>query len=179
MDPLDGTVNYLYGIPHFAVAIACEDAAGLLAAVVFDPSRDELFTAARGAGAWLGPDRLHVSAVNDLGASLVATGFAYRVESRETQGPILAAVLPCVRDIRRFGSAQLDLAWVAAGRFDGYFEAVDKPWDWKAGALLVREAGGRVSELPQERPGDPHIVASAPDIHDGLIALLRGAVQKP
>ncbi len=177
VDPLDGTVNYLYGIPHFAVAIACEDAQGLLAAVVFDPSRDELFSAARGAGAWLGPDRLTVSGARDLSSSLVATGFAYRSDARETQGPIVSALLPRVRDIRRFGSAQLDLAYVAAGRYDAYFESVNKPWDWKAGALLVREAGGRVSELPQARPGDPHIVASAPAIHDGLVALLARATR--
>ncbi len=177
VDPLDGTVNYLYGIPHYAVAIACEDDEGLLAAVVFDPSRDEMFSAARGAGAWLGPDRLSVSAAHDLGSSLVATGFAYRAGSRAVQAAILGPLLPRVRDIRRHGSAQLDLAWTAAGRHDAYFESVDRPWDWKAGALLVREAGGRVTELVQERPGDPHVVASAPDIHDDLVGLLRGAVQ--
>lgn len=177
VDPLDGTVNYLYGIPHFAVAIACEDADGLLAAVVFDPSRDELFTAARGAGAWLGTARLSVSAPEDVGSALVATGFAYVASARERQGQVLSNILPRVRDIRRNGSAQLDLAWCAAARVDAYFESVDKPWDWKAGALLVREAGGRVTELAQERPGDPHIVASGPRIHDGLVALLRDAVQ--
>jgi myo-inositol-1(or 4)-monophosphatase len=177
VDPLDGTVNYLYGIPHFAVAIACEDDEGLLAAVVFDPARDELFTAARGAGAWLGPDRLSVSTADDLGAALVATGFAYVAGSRAVQADLLTAVLPHVRDIRRNGSAQLDLAWVAAGRIDAYFESVDKPWDWKAGALLVREAGGRVSELAQTRAGDPHIVASAPAIHDDLVAMLARATR--
>lgn len=177
VDPLDGTVNYLYGVPHFSVAIACEDADGLVAAVVFDPSRDELFSAARGEGAWLGPDRLRVGEQADLSHALVATGFAYLADARALQGPLLSAVLPKIRDIRRFGSAQLDLAWTAAGRFDGYFESVNNPWDWKAGALLVREAGGRVSELPQRREGEPHIVASNAALHDGLISLLRGAVQ--
>ena len=177
VDPLDGTVNYLYGIPHFAVAIACEDAGGLLAAVVFDPSRDELFTAARGEGAWLRTTRLAVSAPRDLANSLVATGFAYVADARAEQARILSGVLPFVRDIRRFGSAQLDLAWTAAGRYDAYWESVDKPWDWKAGALLVTEAGGRVSELPQARSGHPHIAASAPDIHDDLVTLLGRAVQ--
>jgi myo-inositol-1(or 4)-monophosphatase len=177
VDPLDGTVNYLYGIPHFAVAIACEDDEGLLAAAVFDPSRDELFTAARGAGAWLRTERLRVSGASDLAKSLVATGFAYVADARAEQARILNGVLPHVRDIRRFGSAQLDLAYVAGARYDAYFESVDKPWDWKAGALLVQEAGGRVSELPQARPGHPHITASAPLIHDGLVALLRRAVQ--
>jgi myo-inositol-1(or 4)-monophosphatase len=177
VDPLDGTVNYLYGIPHYAVAIACEDANGLLASVVYDPSRDELFTAARGAGAWLRSARLEVSGAKELGQSLIATGFAYVAEARAEQARILSGVLPHVRDLRRFGSAQLDLAWVATGRWDGYFESVDKPWDWKAGALLVREAGGRVSELPQAKPGQPHIAASAPLIHDALVVLLQRAVQ--
>ena len=179
VDPLDGTVNYLYGIPHFSVAIACEDEAGLLASVVYDPSRDELFTAARGAGAWLRSERLRVSAPTDLAQSLVATGFAYGAEARAEQARILNGVLPHVRDIRRFGSAQLDLAYTACGRFDGYFESVDKPWDWKAGALLVTEAGGRVTQLEQRRPGQPHVAASPPAIHDALIALLERAVQSP
>ncbi len=177
VDPLDGTVNYLYGIPHYAVAIACEDDAGLLASAIYDPSRDELFTAARGAGAWLRGERLVVSDAADLATSLVATGFAYSSEARAEQARILNGVLPHVRDIRRLGSAQLDLAWVATRRFDAYFESVDKPWDWKAGALIVREAGGRVSEVEQARPGQPHIVASAPRIHEPLVALLRRAVQ--
>ena len=178
VDPLDGTVNYLYGIPHYAVAIACEDDTGLVASVVYDPSRDELFTAARGAGAWLRSERLAVSAAADIAKSLVATGFAYVAEARAEQARILDAVLPTVRDIRRFGSAQLDLAWVAAGRYDGYWESVDKPWDWKAGALLVLEAGGRVTELSPSTPGQPRIVASAPKIHDALVTLLRDAVQR-
>ncbi len=177
VDPLDGTVNYLYGIPQFAVAIACEDAEGLLAAVVLDPSRDELFSASRGAGAWLGPDRLAASGASELGTSLIATGFAYLADARAEQARILRHVLPRVRDVRRFGSAQLDLAWVAAGRIDGYFEWVESPWDWKAGALLVREAGGRVSELPHAQRGEPRVVASAAAIHDGLSSLLRSAVQ--
>ena len=177
VDPLDGTVNYLYGIPHYAVAIACEDDAGLVASVVYDPSRDELFTAARGAGAWRRSERLAVSGAADLAKSLVATGFAYAADARAEQARILNGVLPLVRDIRRFGSAQLDLAYVACGRYDAYWESVDKPWDWKAGALLVQEAGGRVTELTQARSGQPHIVASAPRIHEPLVALLRRAVQ--
>jgi len=177
VDPLDGTVNYLYGIPHFAVAIGCEDEHGMLAGVVYDPSRDELFTAVRGGGAWLRSERLAVRGPDSLGNSLIATGFAYVAEARAEQARILNGVLPRVRDIRRFGSAQLDLAWVAAARYDGYWESVDKPWDWKAGALLVQEAGGRVTELEQARAGHPHVVASAPMIHDDLVAVLRRAVQ--
>jgi myo-inositol-1(or 4)-monophosphatase len=179
VDPLDGTVNYLYGIPHFAVAIGCEDREGMLAAVVYDPSRDELFTALRGGGAWLRSERLAVRGPDSLGNSLIATGFAYVAEARAEQARILTSVLPRVRDIRRFGSAQLDLAWVAAARYDGYWESVDKPWDWKAGALLVQEAGGRVTELEQARAGHPHVIASAAMIHDDLVGILRRAVQSP
>lgn len=199
VDPLDGTVNYFYGLPHFACAIACEDGAGLVSGVVFDVWRQQLFAAIRGQGAWLFdghslhedgglevlrhgwlPERgtpVGTTDVADLSQALVATGFAYVSEARDEQARVLQGVLGRVRDIRRLGSAQLDLAYVACGRMDAYFESVDKPWDWKAGALLVQEAGGRVTELPQARPGQPHIVASAPRIHDALVALLRKAVQ--
>jgi myo-inositol-1(or 4)-monophosphatase len=110
---------------------------------------------------------------------LVATGFAYVKGDRQEQARILTRVLGEVRDIRRLGSAALDLSWVGSGRFDAYFESVDKPWDWMAGALIVREAGGSVTELPQARSGHPHIVASAPGVHDALVALLERAVQVP
>jgi myo-inositol-1(or 4)-monophosphatase len=177
VDPLDGTVNYLYGIPHYSVAIAFEDEVDIATAVVYDPSRDELFTAIRGSGSWLRGTQLRVRGPDYIGNALIATGFAYSADARGEQARILNGVLPHVRDIRRFGSAQLDLAWVSAARYDGYWESVDKPWDWKAGALLVKEAGGRVTVLPQERPGQPHVVASAPAIHDDLVALLHRAVQ--
>lgn len=182
IDPLDGTINYLYGVPHWSVVLCLADAEGALAGVVFDPVRDELFGAERGNGAWVtrgaGAQRaLRTTSVADLASALVATGFAYVAADREEQGRILAPVLGAVRDIRRYGSAALDLAWVAAARYDAYFESVDMPWDWMAGALIVREAGGRVTELPQARTGHPHIVASGPDVHDALVALLKRAVQ--
>jgi myo-inositol-1(or 4)-monophosphatase len=199
VDPLDGTVNYFYGVPHFACAIACEDAQGLLCGVVLDVWRQELYVAIRGEGAWSFDEhamhevgglaalreewstdrgfRLRTTQVPDVAHALVATGFAYVPAAREEQARILNGVLGRVRDIRRFGSAQLDLSFVARGRVDAYFESVDKPWDWKAGALLVREAGGRVSELVQQRPGQPHIVASGAAIHDSLVTLLQRAVQ--
>lgn len=182
IDPLDGTINYLYGVPHWCVVLCLADAQGALAGVVYDPVRDELFGAERGAGAWLsragGAQRaLRTTKAAELGSALVATGFAYVKEDRQEQARILTRVLGEVRDLRRFGSAALDLSWVGAGRFDGYFESVDKPWDWMAGALIVREAGGRVTELAQARSGHPHIVASAPDMHEALVALLKRAVQ--
>jgi len=182
IDPLDGTINYLYGVPHWSVAICLADATGALVGVVYDPLRDELFAAKRGAGAHVSrrggsPRALRTTAATGLGRALVATGFAYVAADRKEQARILTRVLADIRDVRRYGSAALDLAWVAAGRFDAYFESVDKPWDWVAGALIVREAGGRVTEMPQARSGHPHIVASAPDVHDALVALLERAVQ--
>jgi len=179
IDPLDGTINYLYGIPHWSVSICCADAAGPLAGVVFDPLRDELFSAARDGGAHLGDRRLAVTGKGDLASALIATGFGYVAAQRVTQGRIIAKVLGEVRDVRRFGSAALDLSWVAGGRYDGYFESVDKPWDWMAGAMLVREAGGRVTELEPKDPAFPHIVASGPGIHNDLVTLLARAVEGP
>ena len=177
VDPLDGTINYLYGIPHWCVSICCADSAGPLAGVVFDPLRDELFTTARGGGAHLGKHRLGVTDAPDLASALIATGFGYDAAQRVMQGRIIARVIGEVRDVRRFGSAALDLSWVAAGRWDGYFESVEKPWDWMAGAMLVREAGGQVAELIQTDPAFPHIVASGPGIHRDLLALLARAIE--
>jgi myo-inositol-1(or 4)-monophosphatase len=174
VDPLDGTVNYLYGIPHFAVSIACSDSAGPLLAVVFDPSRDELFVATRGHGAWLGASRLVVSETGEPARALVATGFAYAAESRALQAELLPRLLPRVRDVRRLGSAALDLAYVAAGRLDAYFETGVQPWDVAAGTLLVREAGGVVSEVAgighDRRAG---VVAANRKLHKELTALLN------
>jgi myo-inositol-1(or 4)-monophosphatase len=177
IDPLDGTINYLYGIPHWSVSICCADTSGPLAAVVFQPLRDELFTATRGGGARLGEMRLAVTDKGDLSSALIATGFGYDAAQRTTQGRILEKVIGEVRDIRRFGSAALDLCWVAAGRYDAYFESVEQPWDWMAGAMLVREAGGRVTELTPANPAFPHIVASGAGIHDDLVALLERATR--
>jgi myo-inositol-1(or 4)-monophosphatase len=182
IDPLDGTINYLYGVPHWSVVICLADGDGALTGVVYDPVRDELFGAERGRGAWLAraggaPRTLRTTGAADIASALVATGFAYVKADRQEQARILTRVLGEVRDIRRHGSAALDLSWVGAGRFDAYFESVDKPWDWMAGALVVREAGGRVTELAQARSGHPHIVASAPAIHDELVELLQRAVQ--
>ncbi len=145
IDPLDGTVNYLYGIPAWCVSIACEDSEGLLAAVVHDPSRDETFTAARGQGAWLNGDRITVNEV-PFERALIATGFAYDSQVRVGQGHVLAELLGVVRDVRRVGAAALDLAWTACGRFDGFYEFDLKRWDVAAGSLLVSEAGGVVSD---------------------------------
>jgi myo-inositol-1(or 4)-monophosphatase len=175
VDPLDGTINYLYGIPHWSVSICCADGTGPLAAVVFDPLRDELFSATRGGGARLGEQRLAVTDKRELASALVATGFGYDEAQRVTQGRILANVMGEVRDIRRFGSAALDLCWIAARRYDAYFESVDKPWDWMGGAMVVREAGGRVTQLTPANPAFPRIIASGAGIHDALVTLLDRA----
>lgn len=177
VDPLDGTINYLYGIPHWSVSICCADTSGALAAVVFDPLRNELFSATRGGGARLGERRLAVTDKRDLASALVATGFGYDAAHRATQGRILTSVLGEIRDVRRFGSAALDLSWLAAGRWDAYFEAVDKPWDWMAGAMIVRESGGRVTELKPADPAFPSLAASGTAIHDDLVALLARATR--
>jgi len=170
VDPLDGTINYLYGMPHWSVSIACADTEGALAGVVFDPLRDELFSAGRGAGAALGSRPLAVTTVADPGLALVATGFSYDARERAAQAAIVARVAGSVRDLRRAGSAALDLAWVAAGRLDAYFEVSRSLWDSAAGELLVREAGGDITWTEQTE-----IVASGRLLHVPLIALLRAA----
>ena len=173
IDPLDGTINFLYGVPHWCVSVAAADDDGALVGVVHDASRGETFVSERGHGAWLGERRLRVSTESDLGRALVATGFGYESEVRRLQGAIVARLLPRVRDIRRFGSAALDLAWVAAGRFDAYCESGVNPWDIEAGILLVREAGGAATRLPgiaEDRR--PAIVASNATLHGSLRSLL-------
>ena len=170
IDPLDGTINYLYGIPHWSVSVACADAEGALAGVVYDPIRGELFSASRGTGTLLGSRRVSVTAVTDPGLALVATGFSYAANERASQAAVLARLAGGVRDIRRAGSAALDLAWVSAGRLDAYFEVSRSPWDSAAGELLVREAGGLVTWTEHTE-----IVASGGPVHAPLIELLRAA----
>jgi myo-inositol-1(or 4)-monophosphatase len=173
IDPLDGTTNYLFGLPVWAVAIAVADPDGLLLGVVFDPSRSELFAALRGAGATLNGGPISVSDRNDLATALIGTGFAYDAESRRVQAERMPHVLPVVRDIRRAGSAALDLSWVACGRLDGFFEAPMKPWDRSAGALLVREAGGIVTPLPPPFGEDEGVIAAGSTLHSSLQSLVQ------
>lgn len=174
VDPLDGTVNFLFGIPQWCVSIACEDRDGGVAGVVHDPIRGETFTAARGAGAYLGVERLAISTKADLSDALVATGFSYLPEERAVAAERLTRILPRVRDIRRAGSAALDLAWTAAARFDAYYEVPSHHWDRAAGELLVREAGGITSPLEPIGPSGPGLVAAGSGLHDALRALVAG-----
>jgi myo-inositol-1(or 4)-monophosphatase len=175
VDPLDGTINFLYGFPAWAVSVALEDPAGLTVGVVLDPVRDECFIAERGAGARVrGQDGdaapLRVRGRRRLDRALVATGFSYEPAGRAAQAEVLRAMLPRVRDIRRAGAAALDLAWLAAGRVDAYFERGLQPWDRAAGELLVREAGGAIAELD----GDSRCVVAAATPQ--LLAELAGLV---
>ncbi len=170
-DPLDGTTNYLYRLPQWAVSVAVEDAAGPVAACVFDPVHDEAFTAAREHGASLNGHPIRTSDATALATSLIGTGFAYAADVRSQQGARMSEVLAQVRDIRRAGSAALDLAWVACGRLDGFFESDIKHWDYAGGRLLVQEAGGRFEVGPGPLGGIPQVVAAAPGIHAALRAL--------
>ena len=172
-DPLDGTVNYLFRIPIWCVSIAAEDAGGAVAGVIYDPNRDETFTATRGGGSLLNGSPTRVSDRDDLATALVATGFEYDRELRAFQARVVAGVIPAVRDIRRAGSAALDLASVACGRVDGYYESSTERWDKAAGTLLVEEAGGVVSDLGNPSGESPGLVAAAPGIHAALDALVR------
>lgn len=173
VDPLDGTVNFFYGFPSFAVSIACTAAGRSVAAAVTDPSRDETFVATRGGGAFLAGERLETRVPPALSEALVATGFSYDSGRRREQASTLVGVLPCVRDVRRAGAASLDLCWVAAGRLDAYYEGGLLPWDEAAGTLVVEEAGGRVSHHDGLLDGAETLVAAPPLLHDELVALLR------
>ncbi len=181
VDPIDGTVNYLYGLPNFAVSIAAEDGEGALVGVVHAPAMGRTWAAVRGGGASCDGERLRVSEVQRIEEALVATGFGYRAERRLTQGAALARMLPKVRDVRRFGAASLDLCAVAGGQVDAYFERGLQRWDFAAGRLLVREAGGLVRGLDTEEPSESMLVASGPGISEPLRSLLRasGAQQGP
>ncbi len=148
IDPLDGTSNYLHGMPHFAISIAQQVNGRTEHAVVYDPMRDELFSASRGRGAHLNNTRMRISERATLENAILATAFPFRQRGMMSlYTGIFSEVFRKVEDIRRFGAASLDLAWVAAGRMDGYFEIGLKPWDVAAGALLVREAGGVVTDF--------------------------------
>lgn len=180
VDPIDGTVNYAYGIPAYAVSIAAvtgePDPARweAIAGVVFSPVAGEAFHAARGEGAWLGDRQISVNAELSPAGALLATGFGYDPATHAGDLARVARVMPLARDIRRIGAASLDLAYVAAGRLDGYFERGLQPWDHAAGALLVREAGGLVGGDPHDRPGNALTVAAPPALFDALLAAARG-----
>jgi myo-inositol-1(or 4)-monophosphatase len=162
VDPLDGTVNFLFGLPQWAVSIACEDAAGTIAGVVYDPLRDELFSADRDGAPTLDGKPIKASTRTDLATSLVGTGFGYDAEVRRAQAAVVAALLPDVRDIRRLGSAALDLAWTACGRMDAYYEHGLNAWDLAAGRIICERAGLEVRALERLGPSGPGILVAPP-----------------
>jgi myo-inositol-1(or 4)-monophosphatase len=168
VDPLDGTVNFLFGIPQWGVSIACEDAEGTIAGVVYDPLREECWSGERGGAARCNGVELNGSARQDLSQAMVATGFGYDADVRAAQGAVVARLLPQVRDIRRLGSAALDLVWVAAGRFDAYYERGLNAWDVAAGALVCRLAGMTVLELEPVPPAGAGILVAAPALAEPL-----------
>jgi myo-inositol-1(or 4)-monophosphatase len=172
VDPLDGTINFLFGIPQWAVSIACEDADGTLAGVIYDPMRDELWSAERGGPALLDGRPIRASARDDLATAMVATGFGYDAEVRRIQADVVARLLPLVRDIRRFGSAALDLAWTAAGRYDAFFERGLNSWDRAAGELLCLRAGLAVRDLAPAPPAGGGVLVAPHAIIDELESLV-------
>ncbi|PWC03674.1 inositol monophosphatase family protein [Agromyces badenianii] len=181
VDPIDGTVNFLYGIPAWAISVAVVEGSAdpaawtALAGVVVNPSTGEVFEAAAGCGARLDGREIRANADVPLAQALVGTGFSYSAEGRRAQAEVLVTLLPKARDVRRIGSAALDLCAVAAGRLDAYYESGLNPWDHAAGALIAREAGARVGG-PAGGPATVElVVAAAPSLFDELTEALRAA----
>jgi myo-inositol-1(or 4)-monophosphatase len=172
VDPLDGTVNFLYGIPQYAVSIAVEDAEGTLAGVVVDVERGEEWAATADGPATLDGEPVRASERGDLGRALVATGFGYDAAVRAAQGETVARLLPYVRDIRRAGSAALDLVWTAAARHEAYYERGVQRWDVAAGALICARAGLAVRTLPARPPQGAGILVAPPALIDALAELV-------
>ena len=173
VDPIDGTTNFAYGLPGYAVSIGAVDADGPLAGAVYLPATRELFTAARGRGAYLGSRRLNVSTPTSLTETLVATGFSYSAERRMHQGRRVALMLPHIRDIRRLGAAATDLCHVAAGRVDAYFEEALNSWDMVAGVLVATEAGAIATDFAGAPVRPAELVVGAPTIHAELRELIN------
>jgi len=187
VDPLDGTVNFLFGIPQWCVSVAVRDDQGTVAGAVYDPNRDELFTATReGRPALATPDgvveltpadrapEIGGPARDQLATAMVATGLAYDADVRRAQARVLERLAPRVRDIRRFGSAALDLTWTAAGRYDAYFERSVKQWDIAAGALICERSGLQVLELPVHQNLPWGILVTSPVLAEPLLELVAG-----
>ncbi len=179
IDPLDGTVNYLYGMPLWAVSVAATGPDGAAAGAVAVPALGVTYAAARGGGAWAlsrgGRRGLAVRRCESVGSALVATGFGYRRDRRLDQGAALARIIGEVRDVRRCGAAALDLCWLADGRYDAYFERGLQPWDAAAGTLIAREAGAIVTGATAPEPDGHLLVGSAPGVHPQLRELLVAA----
>lgn len=177
LDPIDGTVNYTYGLPAWSTSVGVRDAAGVVAGAVFVPMLGELFSASRNAGASLNGTPLTASAATELSVSLMATGFSYDRDTRRAQIRRLVTVVDATRDVRRSGSAAIDLCWVAAARVDAYFEERLNSWDMTAGELIAAEAGAVVTDHDGSARTTDRILASAPGIHAAMIDLLARSPQ--
>lgn len=175
IDPVDGTTNYLYAFPGFAVSIAAQVDGEVAVGVVHDPLHGDVFAAARGRGATRNGASISVSTLMDVSRALVGTGFSYEPARRERQARVLVEVLPRVRDIRRMGAASVDLCSVACGRLDAYYERGLGPWDLAAGALIAEEAGALTGDLWGGPPSGKFVLAAAPDLFEPLRALLDAA----
>lgn len=172
IDPIDGTTNFVYGLPQWATSVAAGDAAGTLVGVVYLPSTGELFAAARGRGATLDGSPISCRAISGVGLALVATGFEYAADRRRAQAKTLVGVIGAVRDIRRMGAASVDLCYVAAGRLDAYYEEHLNLWDVAAGELIAREAGCRTGDYAGGPVVPTEVLAASPGIFDDLSTLL-------
>ena len=178
VDPLDGTTNFLHGVPQWAISIAAEREGEIIAGLIYNPISDEMFWAEKGLGAYLNSQRLRVSSRKDLAECLIGTGLPFKGSQQKVPESLhaLEAIMPRVAGIRRMGAASLDIAYVAAGRFDAYWESGIQPWDVAAGSVIVKEAGGFIA--PFERGKDPvkdgSIIATNGEIHDKIVKILRG-----
>lgn len=175
VDPIDGTTNFVYGLPGYGVSIAAQADGVTVAGAVADVARGELFWAIAGGGAWLDSDRIEVSTTTEMSHALVSTGFSYLSERRRRQAEVLVEVLPAVRDIRRVGAASTDLCAVASGRVDAFYEKGLMPWDAAAGVLIAEEAGARTGDLDGGEATGPFVLAATPAIFENLRELLRAA----
>jgi myo-inositol-1(or 4)-monophosphatase len=181
VDPLDGTTNFLHGVPHFSISIGLERDGEVVAGVIYEPTRDEMFWAEKGIGAYLNERRLRVSGRRQLGEALIGTGFPFRGRPKHpAYTAMLVRVMEATAGVRRLGSAALDLAYVAAGRYDGFWETDLSPWDIAPGLLLVREAGGFVSDLAggQTMMTSGQVLAANNHLHLPLAALIRDAMRQ-
>ena len=175
-DPLDGTTNFAHGVPIFCASLALEIDGEAAVAAVYDPNRNELFTAEAGAGSWLNGQRLKASSNDNVLESMLVTGFPYNVHQQADEFlKVFGNALKHARAVRRLGSAAIDICWVAAGRMDGFWEASLKPWDTRAAALILEEAGGKVTGMDGGKwnPDGGHILATNGLIHDEMMAILR------
>jgi myo-inositol-1(or 4)-monophosphatase len=179
IDPIDGTTNFLHGVPHFAISVALEREGQLVAGLVFNPVTDDMFMAEKGKGAWHNDVRLRVSGRRELNTALIATGvpnMGVDPAKRDEFSAELTRIMAEVAGVRRFGAATLDLAWVAAGRYDAFWERGLAPWDLAAGIVIVREAGGLVSDLAsgQDMLAEGNILASNGHLHGALLKVFKG-----